>query len=127
MTTNAPPPPGPARPARSPHAGKKVASAVLSSVMLLFGLVFTPIAITGLVAAEPLGSEWSTGSNMINVVFTWIFGFALLFFAAGAAASAFLARTARSTGLFVYALVVTAITLVGAIAMLAAAAIMVSG
>lgn len=100
---------------------------MLSSVMLLFGLVFTPFGIAAVANAEPLGPEWSTGSNLINVVFVWIFGVVLLFLSAAAAASAFLARAAKSTGLFVYALIVTAIVLVGAVTMLAAGAIMVSG
>jgi len=117
----------PAAPPRSPNSGKKAAAAVISSLMLLFGLVFTPIAIVAVTHAEPLGAEWSTGSNMINVVFTWIFGFALLLLAAIAAAGAFFARAAKSTGLFVYALVVTGIVLIGAVAMLAAGAIAVSG
>ncbi|NUS50544.1 MAG: hypothetical protein HOQ22_05815 [Nocardioidaceae bacterium] len=126
MTTD-PAPPSPPTPPRSPRSGKKAASAVLTSVVLLFGLVFTPIAIVAAVNAQPLGAEWSTGSNLINVVFTWVFGVALLLLAAIAAGSALVARAAKSTGLFVYAVVVAAFVLVGAIGMLAAGAIAVSG
>jgi len=117
----------PAAPQRSPNGGKKAGSAVISTVMLLFGLVFTPIALVAVVHAQPLGAGWSTGSNLINVVFLWIFGFALLLLAAVAAAGAVLGRAAKSTGLFVYGLVVTVVVLVGAIAMLTAAGITVSG
>jgi len=127
MTTDPAPPALPVAPPRPPNGGKKVGSAVISSVMLLFGLVFTPIAIVALAHAQPLGSEWSTGSNVINVVFLWIFGFALLILTAIAAAGAVLARFAKSTGLFVYALVVCAMLVVGAIAMLTAGAITISG
>ncbi|MFD4957642.1 hypothetical protein [Microbacterium sp. NPDC058389] len=127
MTTDPAAPWPPAAPPRSPNGAKKVGSAVISSVMLLFGLVFTPVALVAVAHAEPLGSAWSTGSNMINVVFTWILGFALLLFGAIALVAAFLARSARSAGLFVYALVVTAIVLIGAVAMLVAGAIAVSG
>ncbi|GAA5195280.1 hypothetical protein [Microbacterium jejuense] len=127
MTTDPRPHPLPTAPPRSPNTGKKVASAVIASGMLLFGLVFTPIAIVALVRAQPLGPDWSTGSNVVNVVFMWIFGFALLLLSAIAAAGAVLAKAAKSTGLFVYALIVTAIVLIGALAMLVAAAITVSG
>lgn len=109
------------------HRGKKVASALISSAMLLFGLVFTPIGIAVAVNSRPFGAEWSTGSNMINVVFTFVFGVALLVLSAVALTAVFLARAARSTGLFVYALAVTAIVLAGAIAWIAAGVIMVSG
>lgn len=104
-----------------------MASAVISSVALLFGLVFTPIAIVAVVNARPLGSEWSTGSNMINVVFMWIFGFALVMLAVLAAAGIFFAWAAKSVGLSIYAAIVTAFVFLGAVAMLAAAAITVSG
>jgi len=125
MTTDPAPPAYSPPPA--PHRGKKVASAVISSVALLFGLVFTPIAIVAVVNARPLGSEWSTGSNMINVVFMWIFGFALVMLAVLAAAGIFFAWAAKSVGLSIYAAIVTAFVFLGAVAMLAAAAITVSG
>lgn len=113
--------------APTPHRGKRIASAVLSSALVLFAVVFAPVGIMAATAAEPLGDEWSTGSNMINVVFAWVFGVALLVFAGlGGAAIAF-AGAGRSTGLVIYAVVVTVLLVVGAAGFLTAGVIMISG
>ena len=106
---------------------KKIASAVISSALVLFAVVFAPIGIMAATNAESYGSEWSSGSNMINVVFAWIFAIALLGMAAVAVVAVVLAARAKSIGLLIYAVAVTALLLIGAIGLTVAAVVMVSG
>ncbi len=119
-------PPVPFR-APAPHQGKRIASAVLSSVLVLFGLVFAPMGILFAISAEPMGEAWTKGSNPINVVFSAIFALAVLVLATLGAVAVILARLGRSTGLLIYASVVTGLLLVGAIGLIVSVVITVSG
>lgn len=95
-------------------------------MLLLFGLVFAPLGLVAAASAEPLGSEWSTGSNVVNVVVTWMFAVALLILTGLGVVAIVLARTGRSTGLVIFAAAVTLLLLLGAVGMITAGAIMVS-
>ncbi len=96
-------------------------------MLLLFGLAFAPLSLVAAASAEPLGSEWSTGSNFVNVVVTWMFAVAMLMLTGLGVVAIVLARTGRSTGLVIFAAAVTLLLLLGAVGMITAAAIMVSG
>lgn len=111
----------------APYRGKRIASAVISSALVLFAVVFAPIGILSALSAQPMGAAWTTGSNPINVVFSAIFVLALLALAALGVVAIVLARRGRSTGLLIYASAVTALLLVGAVGLIIAVVIMVSG
>lgn len=96
-------------------------------MLLLFGLAIAPLSLVAAASAEPLGSEWSTGSNFVNVVVTWMFAVAMLMLTGLGVVAIVLARTGRSTGLAIFAAAVTLLLLLGAVGMITAAAIMVSG